>query len=355
MSEKPGQECYPCPLCQRVAVKITDRVKEDYGMVEIHTIECSFCQVFRIRWHSHNDYPKMGKADGLALSRLSARQPPSDPLFIENAAQAKMLVSDVLVPRNAMEQAESVLRAIAEEAPNLGQFTDYHPLSYWVTMCLFPLAQGISPLFQELAKCGLILLENNREPLGSNESNTPWRTALTMDGWVKCDSLRKRSQSQTAFVAMWFHESMTPIYDDGIKPALESMGWRVVRIDREHFHNRIDDEILRKINEASLVVADFTGARPGVYFEAGYALAQGKPVIWTCNQSWRTQLQTKVSPDDPQADPALQEQNWTQALHFDTKTYPHLFWDDAANLKNKLEDRLAALNLRPNASKGERQ
>ena len=36
--------------------------------------------------------------------------------------------------------------------------------------------------------------------------------------------------------------------------------------------DRIDDRIFLEINRSNFLIADFTGHRPGVYFEAGYAL-----------------------------------------------------------------------------------
>jgi hypothetical protein len=55
-------------------------------------------------------------------------------------------------------------------------------------------------------------------------------------------------------------------------------------------------------------------------------------------------MQTEYIPNGTN-DPSIKEQGWMDALHFDTKTYPHLTWSDAADLKQKLEDRLSALGL----------
>jgi len=66
------------------------------------------------------------------------------------------------------------------------------------------------------------------------------------------------------------------------------------------------------------VVADFTGSRPGVYFEAGFAMGLGIPVIWTCQH------------DD------------VGKLHFDTRQYAHVCWDAAADMRTKLRNRIAA-------------
>lgn len=40
--------------------------------------------------------------------------------------------------------------------------------------------------------------------------------------------------------------------------------------------NRIDDEIIGRIRASRFIVADFTGHRPGVYFEAGMMLGLGR-------------------------------------------------------------------------------
>src|SRR5690606_12537652 len=71
----------------------------------------------------------------------------------------------------------------------------------------------------------------------------------------------------------------------GFEAGILEAGYDPVRVDRVEHINRIDDEILRQINASRFVVADFTGHRGGVYFEAGYALGKGIPVFWTCRES----------------------------------------------------------------------
>jgi nucleoside 2-deoxyribosyltransferase len=67
----------------------------------------------------------------------------------------------------------------------------------------------------------------------------------------------------------------------GIQPSIEvDCGFtKAIRVDREHFGDRIDDRIIAEIRRCRFIVADFTGQRGGVYFEAGFALGLGKPVI----------------------------------------------------------------------------
>ena len=67
----------------------------------------------------------------------------------------------------------------------------------------------------------------------------------------------------------------------GFQQGILEAGYDPVRIDHIEHINRIDDEIIAQINASRFVVADFTGHRGGVYFEAGYALGLGLPVFWS--------------------------------------------------------------------------
>jgi nucleoside 2-deoxyribosyltransferase len=117
---------------------------------------------------------------------------------------------------------------------------------------------------------------------------------------------------------MWFTTELNPVWTDGIRPALISLKFEPKRIDETHADDKIDDRILAEIRRAGLVVADFTGHRGGVYFEAGFALGLGIPVIWTCRRSDHDKT------------------------HFDTRQYQHLLWDTPEDLKEKLVNHIAA-------------
>ena len=70
-------------------------------------------------------------------------------------------------------------------------------------------------------------------------------------------------------------------------------------------------EIIARIKESRFVVADVTQHRNGVYFEGGYAMGMGLPVIWMCHQ------------DD------------LQKMHFDTSHLNHIVWSDLADLREE--------------------
>lgn len=128
--------------------------------------------------------------------------------------------------------------------------------------------------------------------------------------------------ARQAFVAMWFEGSMSNVFDKGIKPAVEAAGYEPLRIDLKPDASKIDDEIIAEIRRSRFIVADFThgdeGARGGVYFEAGFAMGLGIPVIFTCRS------------------------DMVDKLHFDTRQYAHIVWDTPEQLRDELKYRILA-------------
>jgi hypothetical protein len=151
-----------------------------------------------------------------------------------------------------------------------------------------------------------------REEMGSAK--------MLAKGYQRLFEIQRASRdSAFAFVAMWFDPSMSEIYDRAIELALREAGYRALRIDREQHVNRIDDEIIGRIRGSRFMVADFTGQRAGVYFEAGFMLGLGRTVIWMCKK------------ED------------LQRVHFDTRQYNFIDYDTVAEAKKRLYDRIIAI------------
>ena len=80
------------------------------------------------------------------------------------------------------------------------------------------------------------------------------------------------------FVAMPFDESFEDVYYLGIKESVP-VDLLCERIDNESFTGNIEKEIKRRIESASLVVADMTTANPNVYLEVGFAWGKDVPTL----------------------------------------------------------------------------
>lgn len=166
----------------------------------------------------------------------------------------------------------------------------------------------LSFYLQKARELGLI--ESEHREIGYHLGLEGWRWLLEMQ---KTDT-----KSDQAFVAMWFDPSMTLAYTEGFAPALESCGYQPTRVDLHEHNDKIDDRIISEIRRSGILVADFTGHRGGVYFEAGFAMGLGLPVIWTCRS------------------------NDIGSAHFDTRQYNHVVWDEPADLQEKLSNRIIA-------------
>ena len=81
------------------------------------------------------------------------------------------------------------------------------------------------------------------------------------------------------FILMPFAEEMRPIYDDHIRPIVESEGISCIRADEIVGVNLITFDIWEKINRARFIIADLTGQNPNVFYELGLAHALGKEVV----------------------------------------------------------------------------
>ena len=142
---------------------------------------------------------------------------------------------------------------------------------------------------------------------------------LTAKGLSALEVQRAQVDTDQVFVAMSFDPSVSQVYDNGLYAGIVAAGFRPLRIDRHHHLHRIDDEIISQIRRSRFLVADFTGHKHGVYFEAGFALGLGKEVIWSCKK------------DD------------LKDLHFDIRQYNSIVWDDENDLSKKLRLRIEAV------------
>lgn len=145
--------------------------------------------------------------------------------------------------------------------------------------------------------------------------------SITPRGYAYLESLSHgTTQSQIGFCAMWFSTDILPIWAKAIFPAIKDAGYHPKRIDGHQHNNRIDDEIIAMLRRSRFVVADFTGQRGGVYFEAGFAIGLGLQVIWTCRKSD------------------------LENVHFDNRQYNFVLWeeDKLGEFKVALQNRIEA-------------
>lgn len=145
---------------------------------------------------------------------------------------------------------------------------------------------------------------------------------LSLDGWNRVQPLTAEGgKPGRCFVAMWFAPELKLAYDNGIAQGIRDAGFEPMRIDIKEHNNEIPDEIMSEIRNCEFMVADFTGQRAGVYYEAGFAMGLGRKVIWCCRE------------------------DEINKLHFDTSHKNHLVWSGPEDLRAKLYKRIRATIL----------
>ena len=90
------------------------------------------------------------------------------------------------------------------------------------------------------------------------------------------------STSANGFVAMSFDPGLREVWTNGFDPGIRAAGYALVRINDKDYVGGITDKMIAEIRRSCFVVADYTGQRNNVYFEAGFALGLGLTVIQTC-------------------------------------------------------------------------
>lgn len=178
------------------------------------------------------------------------------------------------------------------------------------------IAASYSSSFQDVTYLFKILIDQGL----AKYTTLAGKCEILPNGYIKLDELRgQRSLSANGFVAMHFRAELDEIYSNGFQLGIMEAGYEPVRMDYVEHVNRIDDEIIRQINFSKFIVADFTGHRGGVYFEAGYALGIGLPVFWTCRKSDMAEL------------------------HFDIRQFNCIDWDTPKELADRLQVRIEAV------------
>jgi nucleoside 2-deoxyribosyltransferase len=223
-----------------------------------------------------------------------------------------------LLPEDFARIAAIAPRTIPERASKLLQAVDRRTKFFGETVTLkvatdYPLAFARNT--NELVRLAKFI--RDQEWVGLNVDAHTADFTLTAAGFAELEGrVRSNADSETAFVAMSFHNDLFPAWQDGIEPAVRAAGFRPIRIDIEDHNDDINDRIKAETRRARFAVADFTFHRNGVYFEAGFALGLGLPVIWLC----RTDEKGKS--------------------HFDTEHYNHIYWHTPADIRKRLEERI---------------
>ncbi len=217
------------------------------------------------------------------------------------------LKDEFYVPRNLKEKLDLLLYYISKKSKYVGSPVEFD------FILDYPLA--FSKNYDEFSNFFKILIDKDF----LNKFSAGQVYILTELGWNYLENKKNEvTIKDQAFIAMWFSEDLIDVYENGFRKAIKDTDYKPMRVDLKEHNNKIDDEIIAEIKNSAFLIADFTGQRGGVYFEAGFAKGLGIPVIWTCKK------------------------NDMKNLHFDTRQFNHIEWNDSSDLFTKLVNRIKA-------------
>jgi hypothetical protein len=293
-----------CPLCKRPV----DYRQRDPNRDMIN-VDCERCGRFKISPTAMSQLTQI-QADG--LSSVCRRSGTSGPLIEILSSNIESLLKSL--PRfTPSEKLDNMLQLIGDGTAALGERSSCNLQRDYPLLVLSRPNSEVIFLAEELKKRGYI------EYL---EQAATTAQRVTMKGWERLDEIRRRGRVSTrCFVAMWFDARMNDVYDQAIEPAVREAGYDPLRIDKSEHTNRIDDEIIGQIKRSRFMVADFTGQRHGVYFEAGMMLGIGRNVIWMCRK----------------------EELTASGLHFDVRQFNFIDYESVGEAKERLYRRILAI------------
>ena len=291
----------PCPVCGLENVEFTSASPHE----DISGRRCLRCGDYEIVGWAVEYVSQLDEQDRMRIS-VAVRQASAlgNPLVLNNDF-IDVLVAEPVARRSLLESADTVLLYLADMAPSHFEAFQHSP-DHDFTLLGFTNVQGMADAISALVEMGYLIGQG---------------TGITLEGWKRIEELRRHQpDSRKAFVAMWFAEEMEVAWAEGFKPGIfDTEFFEPVRmLDIDHA-GKIDNRIIAEIRTSGLLVADFTGHRGGVYYEAGFAAGLDIPVIWCCRE------------------------DHFDAVHFDTRQYNHIVWTEPSDLREKLKNRILAV------------
>ena len=291
-----------CPVCHGNAKVV------GHGMRDSYTVDCSHCEHYEISGSAASVADSMPDDKRWLVSAWIIHNPQSvfDSGHIEFARQKAQ-------PPSLGQRALAAMKYLTVHFSQ-GQFFSFNELISKPEYGSF-LAHSWSKDMREAQFVFTQLLVDEFGYLSPAQNGSHY--LISAKGWLALEG-QKNSASTVGFVAMWFDESMRQFHDLVIDPAIRDSGYEPRRIDNVEHTNKIDDEIVASIRSSRFVVADYTGGRGGVYYEAGFAHGLGLPVFFMARDG--------------------------EQLHFDVRQYNTIFWktDDFADARERLKNRILA-------------
>lgn len=233
-------------------------------------------------------------------------------------------------PKTFAEKVDYILLYIFDHAPHLGQSVYFSKMQlysflfvdrYELSKYNFPLTKykkrfGNAPqqeadfMLECLVEQGYIRKDR------SLKDQEGVRITLMPLAYARIDEIQKNTATgRNVLVAMKFGDDTKPLRE-AIRQGVQKAGYIAVFIDEVQHNEFITPELLKHIRDSKFVVVDLTHQNNGAYFEEGYAMGLGKPVIQLCKKG--------------------------TYLHFDIAQKNTIMWASEDDIPEQLQNRIIA-------------
>jgi nucleoside 2-deoxyribosyltransferase len=155
--------------------------------------------------------------------------------------------------------------------------------------------------------------------MGGN--NFIFHEKLTFDGISYVESLQQPNQnSKKIFLAFKFNDKNKTIFNN-LADQIRELELNPIIVNQyiTGHNEKIGDKIISELKSSKILIADLTEHSQNVYYEIGYAMGMGIPVILTCKK------------------------NEIDNLAFDINQYPVFDWKDEKELVEKVINRIKVI------------
>ncbi|TSA24079.1 hypothetical protein D4R71_07610 [bacterium] len=348
-----------CPICGSPTYQ---NVTGSIGKMIVDEVNCYRCGHYIIEHKLSYDIDNLETNQIVNISGWIRENQGSDILIDIDEKKLESLMSPTEL--TMFEKADKILQYLARQFPVAGtkinyQFNKVREILAQIKAQEFPVSKddGAGKTFYKNTSYLLPLMAIGRI-IDGREFDYIWEDYLINEkhyiskepkispaGWAYLETFRHPNpDSKKAFVAMWFTDEMKEILKKYIKPAAkEAGGYKAEPIDEKDYNGDINDAIIGEIRNSKFVIADFTGNRGGVYYEAGFADGLNIPVIYSCKKEWFNKfIKQNIKIKDSKGHENEITKNIYSQIHFDVNHPNFIVWKDGDDLYKKLLNKIKA-------------
>jgi len=321
METKPLDPFTDKPITGSVVSKITPRedLTDTAVAVQLATpSQPDRLEVFYIEWeflHQHQDNKEYQKIKPLIQGLWQNGYPLVGNREVISLELLQKKLATAPIPRTPKQKLDSLILFLSKKQIEDGANIKFYDLTEYKRL-YFKSSNEAYFYLETLTASGLL------KQLGGREGDGGLTVELTYRGLAYVIDLESAGPtSNYCFIAISFASQMD-LYRDTIIQVVEYHGYRPIIINSDFVvtsDTPVIDEILAGIKRSKFCIADFTMQRTGVYFEAGYALGLGRPVIYISERK-----------------------DFEANAHFDLRPFQHILYSDLQELEKALSVKIAA-------------